>query len=215
VEQISLDWSLQRRSYTVSELIAGMRSVLAGEFTDIWVAGEISGAKLPPSGHYYFTLKDEYAQIRCVCYKTTARYLKFKPQDGVAVLARGRADLYDARGELQLVVEALEPRGHGALQLAFEQLKRKLAAEGLFEQARKRPLPGLPERIAIVTSPSGAVIRDMIHILERRFPGRHIRLYPAQVQGDGAAEQIAAGIDFFAASGWPEVLIIARGGGSL
>jgi exodeoxyribonuclease VII large subunit len=215
VEQISLDWSLQRRSYTVSELTAEMRSVLSGEFADIWVAGEISGAKLPPSGHYYFTLKDEFAQIRCVCYKTTARYLKFKPQDGVAVLARGRADLYDARGELQLVVEALEPQGHGALQLAFEQLKRKLAAEGLFEPARKRPLPGLPERIAIVTSPSGAVIRDMIHILERRFPGRHIRIYPAQVQGDGAAEQIAAGIEFFSGSGWPEVLIVARGGGSL
>ena len=215
MEQITLDWGLQRRSYTVSELTAEMRSVLAGEFTDIWVAGEISGAKLPPSGHYYFTLKDESAQIRCVCYKMTARYLKFKPQDGVAVLARGRIDLYDARGELQLVVEALEPQGHGALQLAFEQLKRKLAAEGLFDQARKRPLPSLPERIGIVTSPSGAVIRDMIHILERRCPGRHIRLYPAQVQGEGAAEQIAAGIEYFAESGWPEVLIVARGGGSL
>jgi exodeoxyribonuclease VII large subunit len=192
-----------------------MRSVLAGEFADIWVSGEISGAKLPPSGHYYFTLKDESAQIRCVCYKMTARYLKFKPQDGVAVLARGRVDLYDARGELQLVVEALEPQGHGALQFAFEQLKRKLAAEGLFEQARKRPLPWLPERIGIVTSPSGAVISDMIHILERRCPGRHIRLYPAQVQGEGAAEQIAAGIEYFSESGWPEVLIVARGGGSL
>jgi exodeoxyribonuclease VII large subunit len=215
MEQITLDWGLQRRSYSVSELTADMRSVLAAEFADIWIAGEISGAKLPPSGHYYFTLKDEFAQIRCVCYKTTARYLKFKPQDGVAVLARGRVDLYDARGELQLVVEALEPQGHGALQLAFEQLKRKLAAEGLFEPSRKRPLPSLPERIGIVTSPSGAVIRDMIHILERRFPGRHIRLYPAQVQGDGAAEQIAAGIEYFAGSGWPEVLIVARGGGSL
>jgi exodeoxyribonuclease VII large subunit len=133
----------------------------------------------------------------------------------VAVLARGRVDLYDARGELQLVVEALEPQGHGALQFAFEQLKRKLAAEGLFEQARKRPLPWLPERIGIVTSPSGAVISDMIHILERRCPGRHIRLYPAQVQGEGAAEQIAAGIEYFSESGWPEVLIVARGGGSL
>jgi exodeoxyribonuclease VII large subunit len=215
VEQITLDWGLERRSYTVSELTAEMRSVLAGEFADIWVAGEISGAKVPPSGHYYFTLKDESAQIRCVCYKMTARYLKFKPQDGVAVLARGRIDLYDARGEVQLVVEALEPQGHGALQLAFEQLKRKLAAEGLFDPARKRPLPALPERIGIVTSPSGAVIRDMIHILERRCPGRHIRLYPAQVQGEGAAEQIAAGIEYFAESGWPEVLIVARGGGSL
>jgi exodeoxyribonuclease VII large subunit len=215
VEQITLDWGLQRRSYTVSELTADMRSVLAGEFADIWVAGEISGAKLPPSGHYYFTLKDESAQIRCVCYKMTARYLKFKPQDGVAVLARGRVDLYDARGELQLVVEALEPQGHGALQFAFEQLKRKLASEGLFDQARKRALPSLPERIGIVTSPSGAVISDMLHILERRCPGRHIRLYPAQVQGEGAAEQIAAGIEYFSASGWPEVLIVARGGGSL
>jgi exodeoxyribonuclease VII large subunit len=145
----------------------------------------------------------------------TTRYLKFKPQDGVAVLARGRIDLYDARGEVQLVVEALEPQGLGALQLAFEQLKRKLAAEGLFDHARKRPLPSLPERIGIVTSPSGAVIRDMIHILERRCPGRHIRLYPAQVQGEGAAEQIAAGIEYFSESGWPEVLIVARGGGSL
>ena len=215
MEQITLDWGLQRRSYTVSELTADMRSVLAGEFADIWVAGEISGAKLPPSGHYYFTLKDESAQIRCVCYKMTARYLKFKPQDGVAVLARGRVDLYDARGELQLVVEALEPQGHGALQFAFEQLKRKLASEGLFDQARKRALPSLPERIGIVTSPSGAVISDMLHILERRCPGRHIRLYPAQVQGEGAAEQIAAGIEYFSASGWPEVLIVARGGGSL
>jgi exodeoxyribonuclease VII large subunit len=215
MEQITLDWGLQRKSYTVSELTTAMRSVLAGEFTDVWVAGEISGAKLPPSGHYYFTLKDESAQIRCVCYKMTARYLKFKPHDGIAVLARGRIDLYDARGELQLVVEALEPQGHGALQFAFEQLKRKLAAEGLFDQARKRPLPSMPERIGIVTSPSGAVIRDMIHILERRCPGRHIRLYPAQVQGEGAAEQIATGIEYFSESGWPEVLIVARGGGSL
>jgi exodeoxyribonuclease VII large subunit len=215
MEQITLDWGLQRRSYTVSELTAEMRDVLAGEFADIWVAGEISGAKMPPSGHYYFTLKDEFAQIRCVCYKTTARYLKFKPQDGVAVLARGRVDLYDARGELQLIVETLEPQGHGALQFAFEQLKRKLAAEGLFDPARKRPLPAMPERIGIVTSPTGAVIRDMIQVLERRCPGRHIRLYPAQVQGEGAAEQIAAGIDYFGASGWPEVVIVARGGGSL
>jgi exodeoxyribonuclease VII large subunit len=215
MEQITLNWGLERRSFTVSELTADMRTVLAGEFSDIWVSGEISGAKLPPSGHYYFTLKDESAQIRCVCYKTTARYLKFKPQDGVAVLARGRIDLYDARGELQLVVEALEPQGAGALQFAFEQLKRKLAAEGLFDQARKRPLPWLPERIGIVTSPSGAVIRDMLHVLERRCPGRHIRLYPAQVQGEGAAEQIAVGIEYFAQSGWPEVLIVARGGGSL
>src|SRR6201984_939396 len=192
-----------------------MRALLMEHFSDIWVAGEISGTRLPSSGHYYFTLKDEFAQIRCVCYKMTARYLKFKPQDGVAVLARGRIDLYDARGEVQLVVEAIEPQGYGALQLAFEQLKKKLEAEGLFDRARKRPLPALPERIGIVTSPTGAVIRDMLHILERRCPGRHIRLYPAQVQGEGAAEQVTAGIEYFSVSGWAEVVIVARGGGSL
>jgi exodeoxyribonuclease VII large subunit len=192
-----------------------MRDLLGDHFTDIWVSGEISGTRLPPSGHYYFTLKDENAQLRCVCYKMTARYLKFKPQDGVAVLARGRVDVYDARGEVQLVVEAIEPRGYGALQLAFEHLKKKLAAEGLFDAGRKRPLPALPERIGIVTSPSGAVIRDILQILERRFPGRHIRIYPAQVQGEGAAEQVTAGIDYFSRSGWADVVIVARGGGSL
>ena len=118
-----------------------MRGLLAAQFTDIWVSGEISGTKIPASGHYYFTLKDEGAQLRCVCYKMTARYLKFKPQDGVAVLARGRIDFYDARGDVQFIVETMEPQGHGALQLAFEQLKKKLAAEGLFDAARKRPIP--------------------------------------------------------------------------
>jgi exodeoxyribonuclease VII large subunit len=215
VEQIALNWGLEPQIYTVSELTEGMRVVLGDHFTDIWVSGEISGTRLPASGHFYFTLKDETAQLRCVCYKMTARYLKFKPQDGVAVLARGRIDVYDARGEVQLVVEAIEPQGHGALQLAFEQLKKKLAAEGLFDPARKRPIPALPERIGIVTSPSGAVIRDILQILDRRFPGRHIRIYPAQVQGEGAAEQVAAGLDYFSESGWAQVVIVARGGGSL
>src|SRR5579859_6488428 len=215
MEQIALNWAPEPHYFSVSELTGAMRGLLAENFTDIWVAGEISGVKLPASGHYYFTLKDQAAQIRCVCYKMTARYLKFKPQDGIAVLARGRVDLYDARGEVQLVVEAIEPQGHGALHLAFEQLKKKLEAEGLFDRARKRPLPALPERIGIVTSPTGAVIRDMLHILERRCPGRHIRLYPAQVQGEGAAEQVAAGIEYFSVSGWAEVVIVARGGGSL
>ena len=145
----------------------------------------------------------------------TARYLKFKPQDGIAVLVRGRIDMYDARGEVQLIVEAIEPQGHGALQLAFEQLKKKLAMEGLFDAARKRPLPALPARIGIVTSPTGAVIRDILQILERRFPGRHVRIYPAQVQGEGSVEQVTAGIDYFSRSGWAEVVIVARGGGSL
>src|SRR5437868_10298408 len=214
-EQILIQWEAPRNMYSVAELNARSREVLDAEFADIWVSGEISGVRLAASGHYYFTLKDHEAQLKCVCFRMTARYLKFKPQDGVAVLARGRVDLYDARGDLQFMLEALEPQGNGALQFAFEQLKRKLAAEGLFEQARKRPLPAMPERIGIVTSPSGAVISDMIHVLERRCPGRHIRLYPAQVQGEGAAEQIAAGVEYFGASGWPEVIIVARGGGSL
>jgi exodeoxyribonuclease VII large subunit len=215
MEQFSLNWEPVRRTFTVSELTGDLRDTLAERFTDIWVSGEISGVKLAASGHYYFTLKDEAAQLRSVCYKMTARYLKFKPQDGVAVLARGRLDLYDARGELQMIVETLEPQGHGALQFAFEQLKLKLAKEGLFDASRKRALPSLPERIGIVTSPTGAVIRDILQILERRCPGRHIRLYPAQVQGDVAAEQIATGIDYFSQSGWAEVVIVARGGGSL
>lgn len=215
MEQIALDWAPRRRSYTVSELTGEMRTLLGGEFTDIFVSGEISGTKQAASGHYYFTLKDTAAQLKCVCYKMTARYLRFKPRDGAAVLARGRVDLYDARGELQLIIDALEPQGLGELQQAFEQLKQRLALEGLFDAARKKPLPPLPERIGIVTSPTGAVIRDMLHVLERRCPGRHIRLYPAQVQGAGAAEQIAEGIGYFAASEWAEVIIVARGGGSL
>jgi exodeoxyribonuclease VII large subunit len=215
MEQIALNWEPVRRTFTVSELTGELRSALYERFTDIWVAGEISGVKLAASGHYYFTLKDEAAQLRSVCYKMTARYLKFKPQDGVAVLARGRLEVYEARGELQMIVETLEPQGHGALQFAFEQLKLKLAGEGLFDAARKRPLPALPERIGIVSSPTGAVIRDILQILERRCPGRHIRLYPAQVQGEGAAEQIASGVEYFSESGWAEVVIVARGGGSL
>ena len=215
MEQIALNWGSEPNLYSVGELTQAMRRLLSGEFSDIWVAGEISGTKLPPSGHYYFTLKDESAQLRCVCYRMTARYLKFKPQDGIAVLVRGRVDLYDARGELQFIVEMLEPQGHGALQLAFEQLKKKLAAEGLFDAARKRPLPAMPERIGIVTSPSGAVIQDILNILDRRFPGRHVRIYPALVQGEGSVEQVVAGLEYFSRSGWAEVVIVARGGGSL
>lgn len=215
MEQIALEWAPRRREYTVSELAGQIRALLGGEFTDIYVSGEISGVKLAASGHYYFTLKDESSQLKCVCYKMTARYLRFKPQDGAAVIARGRVDMYDARGELQLLIESLEPQGLGALQHAFEQLKKRLAMEGLFDAERKKPLPALPERIGIVTSPKGAVIQDMLHVLERRCPGRHIRLFPTPVQGEGASEQIAEGIGYFATSGWAEVIIVARGGGSM
>jgi exodeoxyribonuclease VII large subunit len=215
MEQFVLQFGPERRSLTVSELNASIRELLDQEFSDIWVSGEISGTKLATSGHYYFTLKDAEAQLRCVCFRSTARFLKFKPQDGAAVLARGRIDVYEARGEYQLQVEALELQGHGALQFAFEQLKKKLTAEGLFEQTRKRPLPRFPARIGIVTSRRGAVISDMIHILSRRFPGLHIRVFPAQVQGPGSIEEVCRAIEYFSRTRWAEVVIVARGGGSL
>ncbi len=215
MEQIAFSFEPARRVFSVAELNAAIHGLLEREFADLWVTGEISGTRLAASGHYYFTLKEQDAQLRCVCFRQTARYLKFKPQDGIAVIARGRVDVYEVRGEYQLLVESLEPQGHGALQFAFEQLKKKLAAEGLFEQARKRPIPKFPRRIGIVTSPAGAAIRDLLNILMRRFPGLHIRLFPALVQGEGSVEEVCRGIDYFSGSGWPDVVIVGRGGGSL
>ncbi|HTW65621.1 MAG TPA: exodeoxyribonuclease VII large subunit [Bryobacteraceae bacterium] len=215
MEQLALAWGPVRKTFTVAELNARVRGLLGDEFDDVWVAGEISGSKTATSGHCYFTLKDHEAQLRCVCFRQSLRYLKVKPQDGMAVLARGHIDVYEARGEYQLLVEAIEPQGHGALQFAFEQLKKKLAAEGLFEASRKRPIPRLPQRIGIVTSPSGAVVRDITEILSRRFPGLHLRIYPALVQGDGSLEAVCRAIEYFSNSGWPDVVIVARGGGSL
>lgn len=215
MEQLAISWEPVRKSYTVAELNARIRDLLGTEFDNVWVAGEISGCRTVSSGHCYFTLKDEQAQLRCVCFRNSLRYLKCKPRDGMSVLARGHLDVYEARGEYQLLVEALEPQGLGALQFAFEQLKKKLAAEGLFEASRKRALPKLPRRIGIVTSATGAVIQDMLQILSRRFPGLHIRLYPALVQGEGSIESVCRGIDYLGRSGWADVLIVARGGGSL
>lgn len=215
MEQLAISWEPVRKSYTVAELNARIRDLLGSEFNNVWVAGEISGCRTVSSGHCYFTLKDEQAQLRCVCFRNSLRYLKCKPRDGMSVLARGHLDVYEARGEYQLLVEALEPQGLGALQFAFDQLKKKLAAEGLFDASRKRPLPKLPGRIGLVTSASGAVIQDMLQILSRRFPGLHIRLYPALVQGEGSIESVCRGIEYFSRSGWPHVVIIARGGGSL
>ena len=217
MEQFALEFDLspQRRVYSVSELNASIRATLDAEFQDIWVAGEISGLKLAQSGHYYFTLKERESQVKCVAFRSAHRYWKFKPQDGLAALTRGRIDVYEARGEYQLLVETMEPQGLGALQLAFEQLKKKLAAEGLFEAARKRALPRFPRRIGIVTSPRGAAIADLVHILTRRFPGLHIRLFPALVQGEGSVEEVCRGIDYFSRTGWPDLVIAGRGGGSL
>lgn len=216
MDQFAFDFAPKRRVvYSVAELNAAIRGALEESFPDIWVSGEISGAKLAPSGHYYFTLKESQAQVRAVAFRSAHRYWKIKPQDGLAVLARGRIDVFEARGEYQLIVEMIEPLGHGALQLAFEQLKKRLAEEGLFEPARKRPLPRYPKRIGIVTSPRGAVISDIVQILARRFPGLHIRLYPALVQGEGSVEDICRGLDFFSRRPWADLVIVARGGGSL
>lgn len=213
--EFSFEPAPERRVLTVSELNAAIREVLDGEFNNLRVTGEISGLKLAASGHYYFTLKDGESQIRAVAFKSAHRYWKIKPRDGLAVEARGRIDVYEARGEYQLLVEMMQPQGLGALQQAFEQLKKKLAAEGLFDSERKRPLPRFPLRIGIVTSPRGAAIADMVQILSRRFPGLHIRLYPALVQGEGSVEEVCRGIDYFSRTKWPDVLIVGRGGGSL
>jgi exodeoxyribonuclease VII large subunit len=215
MEQVAFVWGPPRQTYTVSEFTTHLAGILQEEFGDVWIAGEISGCKLSGAGHWYFTLKDEEAQLRSVCFRNTARYLRFKPQDGIHVLVRGRIDVYAPRGEYQLIADVIEPQGHGALQFAFEQLKRKLAAEGLFDAGRKRPLPKYPARIGIVSSPAGAVIQDMLNVLGRRFPGLHIRLYPALVQGEGSVSQVVRGIEYFSDSGWAEVVIVARGGGSL
>ena len=213
--QLDLPLSPGRRLFSVSELNAAIQAQFSNEFSNIWVAGEISGCRAAASGHYYFTLKDRESQIRTVLFKGSLRLSRIRPQDGLAVLARGRLEVYEARGEYQLIAEFLELRGVGALQVAFEQLKTKLEAEGLFSSTRKRALPAFPTRIALVTSPAGAVLRDMLHVLARRFPGLHIRLFPAAVQGENAVDQICRGIEYFSRHPWAQILILARGGGSL
>jgi exodeoxyribonuclease VII large subunit len=207
--------SVERRVLTVSALSAQLAAVMEERFPAVWIEGEISNFKLYGSGHAYFTLKDEGAQLRCVLFRTRARRVRFEPKDGLHVLAFGAVEVYAQRGEYQLVVELLEPRGLGALQLAFEQLKERLAAEGLFSPARKRPLPRFPRKIGIVTSPSGAALRDMLRVIGRRFGEIHIVLAPARVQGEGAAAEVAQGVRELNALGGVDVIIVGRGGGSL
>ena len=209
------DESVPAGVYSVASLTGEIHRMLSRSFDDIKVAGEISGWKVWTSGHAYFTLKDQQAQIRCVLFRNNLRYLRFKPQDGAAVIARGSVEVRADRGEYQLLVSGMEPQGLGRLYEMFAELKEKLRGEGLFDEARKRPLPVFPRRIGIVTSPQGAVIRDMLTVLRRRWPGLHIRLYPTPVQGAGSAEGIVEGLDWFSASGWPDVVIVGRGGGSL
>jgi len=205
----------QRAVLTVSALSARLREVLEERFPAVWVEGEISNFKLYTSGHAYFTLKDETAQLRCVLFRNRGRRIRFEPTDGLHVLAFGSVEVYAQRGEYQLVVELLEPRGLGALQLAFEQLKERLQREGLFDPARKRPLPRFPRKIGIVTSPTGAALRDMLRVIGRRFGEIHIVIAPAKVQGEGAAQEVAQRVRELNALGGVDVIIVGRGGGSL
>ncbi|HET7872794.1 MAG TPA: exodeoxyribonuclease VII large subunit [Terriglobales bacterium] len=204
-----------RRIWRVADLVSAVRTTVERGYTDVWVEGEISNFRPAESGHLYFTLKDGDAQLRIVMFRSQARLLRFKPDNGMQVIARGRVTIYDIRGELQLSAEFLEPVGAGALQLAFEQLKNKLAAEGLFEASRKRAIPQLPRRIGIVTSPRGAALQDMLNILARRHENIGILIYPAQVQGEGASSELAAGVRYFNRSKSVDVIVLARGGGSL
>ena len=201
--------------YTVTELTAQIKDSLETLFPNIWVEGEISNLRIPSSGHYYFTLKDSQSQIRGVMFRSQQRILPFVPEDGMRVICRGRVNVYEPRGEYQLLVETLEPKGKGALQLAFEQLKKKLQAEGLFNEERKRPIPTLPGRIAIITSPTGAALRDILKILNRRFSNLEILIVPVKVQGDEAPGEIARALTIVNMQHAADVIIVARGGGSL
>ncbi|MBZ5572951.1 MAG: exodeoxyribonuclease VII large subunit [Acidobacteriia bacterium] len=203
-----------RRTWTVHDLVAAVRTHVEREYTDIWVEGEISNFRAHDSGHLYFTLKDENAQIRVVMFRSSARLLRFRPENGMQVVARGRVTIYEERGELQISAEYLEPKGAGALQIAFEQLKAKLEAEGLFDAARKKPVPTLPHTIGIVTSPQAAALRDILNILRRRHHGANVLIYPAQVQGEAAALEVSAGVRHFNKTRGVDVIIVARGGGS-
>jgi exodeoxyribonuclease VII large subunit len=213
--QLTFNLMPERRIMTVSELTGKIRDLLAKNFTDITVQGEISNCREAQSGHIYFTLKDDRAQVRCVFFKQQQRGLKFRPEDGLQMSVRGSISVYETRGEYQIYVEHLEPIGLGALQLAFQQLKKRLEAEGLFDPARKKPLPLLPSRIGIVTSPRGAAVRDVVRILTRRFPNVHLTVYPVRVQGEGSAEEIVKALKYFNAKKMVDVLILARGGGSM
>jgi exodeoxyribonuclease VII large subunit len=214
MEQTAFPFS-ERTILTVSEVSERIKIVLEDTFFDVWVEGEISNLRTPSSGHTYLTLKDEHSQIRAVLFKMQRRYLRFDPKDGMLAIARGRISLYEPRGEYQLVIDYMEPKGIGALQIAFEQLKAHLAQAGLFDPARKRPLPTLPHGIGVVTSATGAVIRDMLQILRRRFANLHVCIYPVRVQGDGAAQEISQGIEALNRYPGIDVIIVARGGGSL
>lgn len=214
-DTLDLPFEAPRKVYTVSSLNREARRVIEDHLGVIWVEGEISNLARPSSGHLYWSMKDENAQLRCAMFRQNNRLLKFTPDNGRHVLARGRVSIYEARGEFQLVVEYLEEAGEGLLRRRFEALKTRLAAEGLFDAERKRRLPALPTRIGIVTSPSGAAVRDILTVLRRRFPAIPALIYPTTVQGEGAAEEIARTLRLADERNDCDLLILARGGGSL
>lgn len=214
-EQLGLVFQApQRKVYPVRELVAAVRTQVERAFTDVYVEGEISNYRPAESGHLYFTLKDGSSQLRVVMWRTQARLMRFRPENGQQIIARGRVTVYDERGDLQFQAEHLEPKGAGALQIAFEQLKAKLAAEGLFDPARRKPIPALPRRIGLVTSQRGAAVQDILNILRRRHESVNVLIYPTQVQGDIAAHEVSTGVRYFNRAGDVDVIIVARGGGS-
>jgi exodeoxyribonuclease VII large subunit len=214
-KQLGLSFAAPARTiYPVKDLVAAVRTSLERAFLDVYVEGEVSNFRPAGSGHVYFTLKDSVAQLRVVLWRTQARLLRFRPDNGMQVIVRGRVTVYDERGDLQLQAEYIEPKGVGTLQLAVEQLKAKLAAEGLFDTSRKKPIPAVPRRIGLVTSPRAAALRDILNILQRRHETVNVLIYPAQVQGEEAASELALGVRFLNRSTGVDVIILARGGGS-
>lgn len=214
-DQLGLTFSApERKVWIVRDLVAAVRTRVEREYSDIWVEGEISNFRAHDSGHLYFTLKDQSSQIRAVMFRSQARLLRFRPEDGMQIVLRGRVTVFEGRGELQLSAEYLEPKGAGALQIAFEQLKAKLESEGLFDASRKKPVPALPRCIGIVTSPQAAALRDILNILRRRHHSASILIFPAQVQGESAASDVSNGVKYFNRVKNVDVIIVARGGGS-
>ena len=204
-----------RRIYTVAELTKNIKSILEDNFPFVWICGEISNFRIPVSGHFYFTLKDKAAQLSAVMFKTQNRNLKFDPEDGLKVTGLGRISVYEPRGTYQIIFEYLEPEGIGAIQLAFEQLKTRLFEEGIFDEEHKNPLPFLPKKISVITSPTGAVVHDILKIIDRRFSSIHIEIVPVKVQGFGAEKEIVAALDMMNTRSDADVAILARGGGSI
>jgi exodeoxyribonuclease VII large subunit len=205
----------ERRIHSVSELSTKIRTLLEEQFFEVWVEGELSNCKVWNTGHMYFTLKDAHAQIKGVMFRSALLRLRFKPQDGLRVVARGRVTVYDPKGEYQIICEHFEPEGLGARQLAFEQLKQRLSKEGLFDERRKRPLPALPRKIGVVTSLDGAAIRDILKVLRRRYANAHVVIRPTRVQGEGAALDVARGVAAIGRVSGVDVVIVGRGGGSI